>query len=560
MERFFTAHEAMVLAHGELRCEIETAVVNDPSLVPASLRRTKRSRLVNPTRLSKEGLCIHLLELLCATMVVFDEDALDEASLEMLWKKLPTTFRLTKEEVRFLRTKLCKNIFLQINKMRRNYRSLLHKNSLPVVIGFYRQLMKPMMYEKKNKGMVFTPFERIDLLLDRLPSHVWTNPHNTFLDPSAGMGGFLLKIYERLMKSLVRKFPEEGARKKHILSHMLFAVELDEVNVGLLRQVFGPDLSLYDGDALAFDPWTAFGRRHFTVVVGNPPFEGPQIKDVARNAGASLWPKFVNKALTEWMEPAGCFAMLLPPGWRKPNDRNSRTTSLLSLMTVNNKLTFLEVYDAKSAKEAFEGNVAIQFDLVNIEGGRSSRQHETSVKGVGSTAWEKVKLYGMPFIPNGHLSFWKRLLLGAGSKDAPRCKVHHSRSALGSDKWEKVRQVRSEKFVHPVVHALHRNGESRIVYSATKPREGGFGISKVIFNEYGGWNPPMMDRKGRFGMTQDAFCLEISSRQEGEQIVRFFTDVNVLKMFNEDLKWGTSVQHVFWKLFHFLPRDFYQRF
>ena len=294
MERSFTAHEAMILAHGELRSEIQNAVVNDPSVVPASLRTTKRSRLLNPARLSKEDLCFHLVEYLCSTTIVFDEDALDEVSSEMLWKKLPATFRLSKEEVRLLRTKLCKNIFLQINKMRRNYRSLLHKNSLPVVMGFFRQLMKPMMYEKKNKGMVFTPFELIDLLLDRLPSHVWTNPHNTFLDPSAGMGGFLLKIYERLMKSLVRKFPDEEARKKHILSNMLFAVELDEVNVGLLRQVFGPDLSIFHGDALAFDPWTAFGRRHFTVVVGNPPFESPQTKDVARNAGGSLWPKIVN--------------------------------------------------------------------------------------------------------------------------------------------------------------------------------------------------------------------------------------------------------------------------
>ena len=564
MERSFTAHETVVMSLCRFRDAKQRAIADKPSVIPPSIKKTQKSRLRNPIRLNNHELCGHVLELIGFMMIIDDDHS--ELSLDALYERLRSTYGVTQEEVgimeRFMKTKNSKKIIIEINKMRLYYRSLLDKASTGEILAFFRMHMKPMLYEKKNKGMVFTPLELIDDLLDRLPDHVWSNPHNIFIDPSAGMGGFLWKIYERLMKrrELVHRFPNEQVRRNHIISNMLLAVELDDLNVDLLRRVFGPNLRIHKGDALTLNPMQAFGCSRFTCIVGNPPFESMQTKDVKRNAGDSLWPRFVKKALEEWMEPAGCFAMLLPPGWRKPASGRSRNTGLMELMTVKNKITHLEVYDAKRAKEAFEGNVAIQFDLVNIQGGRSSRQHETNVKGVGSDAFEKVKLYGMPFITNGNLAKWRGLLLG-GVGSGGACKVHYSRSALGTDKEKnKVKDAREGEFIYPVVNSIHKNGEPTFKYSSTRPREGGFGVSKIIFNQYGAWNKPMLDMEGRFGMTQNAFCLEVSSRQEADRIMRFFHDEDMLKMFNQDLKWGTSVQHAFWKLFHYLPHDFYNRF
>jgi len=562
MERSFTTRETIVMSLGKIRDSIKRAIAAKPSVVPASIKKTQSSMLRNPIRLNNRELCGHIMEMI-GFMIIVDDDH-SEHSLEALYKRLKSTYGVKEEEVLimecFMKTKNCKKFIIESNKMRRYYRSLLDKASTGEIVAFFRMHMKPMLYEKKNMGMVFTPFELIDDLLDRLPDHVWSNPNNTFIDPSAGMGAFLWRIYERLMKRRehVRRFPNEQDRRNHIVSIMLFAIEIDDLNVDLLRRIFGPNLRIYKGDALTFNPIRAFGRRRFTCIVGNPPFESMQTKDSKKTAGDSLWPFFVQKALEEWMEPAGCFAMLLPPGWRKPASGKSRNTGLMQLMNVNNRITHLEMYDAQRAKKAFEGNVAIQFDLVNIQGGRSSRQHETFVKGVESDTFQKVKLYGMPFIPNGNLTTWRRLLLrGDGGRP---CKVHYSCVLEKRKGSTKVKNVREGEFMYPVINSIHKNGQPFFEFSSTKPREAGFGVPKVIFNQFGNWNKTILDIGGRYGMTQNAFCLEVSSRQEADRIMRFFHDDEVLNIFNQDLKWGTSVQHVFWKLFHYLPHDFYNYF
>jgi hypothetical protein len=60
-------------------------------------------------------------------------------------------------------------------------------------------------------------------------------------------------------------------------------------------------------------------------------------------------------------------------------------------------------------------------------------------------------------------------------------------------------------------------------------------------------------------MTEGAFSLIPRSRDEGKRIVAFFTD-DILQLFKEDMTWGTSTQTIFWKLFYYLPMDFYKSF
>jgi type I restriction-modification system DNA methylase subunit len=56
-------------------------------------------------------------------------------------------------------------------------------------------------YEKKKYGEVFTPIELINIMLDKLPRDVWLNHKLKWLDPSAGIGNFIIIIYLRLMEN-----------------------------------------------------------------------------------------------------------------------------------------------------------------------------------------------------------------------------------------------------------------------------------------------------------------------------------------------------------------------
>lgn len=62
-----------------------------------------------------------------------------------------------------------------------------------------------------------------------------------------------------------------------------------------------------------------------------------------------------------------------------------------------------------------------------------------------------------------------------------------------------------------------------MLYANTRDREGGFGVPKVIFNRMGTWNPPILDMRGQYGMSESIFAIPIASREEGEAMIRFFT-------------------------------------
>ena len=60
--------------------------------------------------------------------------------------------------------------------------------------------LKPKDVEKKQFGEVFTPFNLVNEMLDKLPSNVWTNKNLKWLDPASGMGNFPIAIYLKLIR------------------------------------------------------------------------------------------------------------------------------------------------------------------------------------------------------------------------------------------------------------------------------------------------------------------------------------------------------------------------
>ena len=69
---------------------------------------------------------------------------------------------------------------------------------------------------------VFTPPKIVNQILETLPSKIWNDKSLKFLDPGCKSGVFLREISKRLMKGLVKDFPDEKERRNHIFKNMLY--------------------------------------------------------------------------------------------------------------------------------------------------------------------------------------------------------------------------------------------------------------------------------------------------------------------------------------------------
>ena len=73
----------------------------------------------------------------------------------------------------------------------------------------------------KETQEVFTPPELVELMIDEIAVSLLKDPSSKFIDNSAGCGNFLIGLKERLCLY---------HSEKHVLNHMLYAVELMEDN------------------------------------------------------------------------------------------------------------------------------------------------------------------------------------------------------------------------------------------------------------------------------------------------------------------------------------------
>ena len=105
-------------------------------------------------------------------------------------------------------------------------------------------------------------------MLFRSPKSAFRNPSAKWLDPTGGVGNFLIVAYLLLMDGLAKWQPNASARRRHIIDHMLYMVELNSNNCASFRRVLGSK-NVICGDFLKAD----LNPQSFDYIVGNPPFQ-----------------------------------------------------------------------------------------------------------------------------------------------------------------------------------------------------------------------------------------------------------------------------------------------
>lgn len=165
-------------------------------------------------------------------------------------------------------------------------------------------------------GEINTPFYLIEKILDLIDPIEFKNPNNKWLDIGTGCGYFSIVLFKRLHKSLSIIKNEED-RKNHIIENMIYMTEIRTENCKTLRDLFGANCNLYEGNYLEQDI-----NISFDFVIGNPPYNNDGIKSVptnttkSKNTFKTVWIPFIKKSVN-LLKPFGKMAVIIPSIWMK---------------------------------------------------------------------------------------------------------------------------------------------------------------------------------------------------------------------------------------------------
>lgn len=383
------------------------------------------------------------------------------------------------------------------------------------------------MNNKKKYGEVFTPFHLAREMVSKIPENILKNPNTKILEPSAGHGVFIIALYEKL---------KQYHTSSHILTNMLYAVELNPSNATILKTIMP---NVYQQSFLDYNP-----PFKFDIIIGNPPYNANQIAKGKRGGGHNLWTGFVKNSINMYLKENGYLCFIHPSGWRKPPSDKSKYNGLYDLMTKQNQMLYLEIHNTTDGMKTFKcGTRYDWYILKNVPAYTT-----TTIKDEKGNIIN-IDLRDWLFLPNYNFDLVKPLL----ANDNNKCEIIYDRNNYGSDKkW--VSKNETSIYKYPLIYSTSQKG-IRYMYSSRNDN-GHFGIKKVIFGETGIYNA-IIDINGIYGMTQQSMAIPISSYKEGKKIKQFL-ESNEFKEILNACSWSNF--RIDWRLFTYFKKDFYMNY
>jgi hypothetical protein len=365
------------------------------------------------------------------------------------------------------------------------------KNAVLKVI--YKHLT-PRERQRKAFGEVFTEPPLIEEMLDYLPKSVWSNPNLTWIDPANGIGNFPVVVFYKLDEGLKGWEPNETKRRRHIITKMLFMLELQSNNTRIARNIFeklcdgcSPNiLTINSLDPTLFAKLKAKGfPTSYDIVMGNPPYQPSQ-----------LWEKFIKLALT-LVKPSGYITFIVPTSWTSPTSDSWKLLKTKNIKVINSA-DYLARY--------FPG-VGSTFSYFLVQNKESDR--DTTVVYDKNKSF-KVNLSEFEFLPKvlteDTLSISKKVLIN----DLPGRFIRKDRGPF--------RKERNGVFKYPYITFMKTDGNPDIQYlDVQDPRQN----DKKVLLFRSGYINPYYDN-GVNGVGDNIHALTVKSAAEGEAIVKLF--------------------------------------
>ena len=422
----------------------------------------------------------------------------------------------------------------------------------------------PTQEQKKSNAEIPTPTELVDDMLDilcRYDREYFKCTNKTF-EPCCGKGNFVLAIFEKYFDGL-SFIEDEVERCRTIIEKCIYFCDIDDINVYITRDLLmchalsklGKDtwsdwskvltisefkFNCYVGNTLKeydtmISKWNITG---FNGVIGNPPYNSSG----NTGTGNTIWQNFTKNALNIWLNTNGYLVYVHPPGWRKPNTPRGRFYGLYNLMTKENQMLHLSIHGLDDGKKTF--NCGTRYDWYII---KKEKQHSlTNVSNIDGC--NKLNLSLFNWLPNSNIKIIQSLLAKQGEQP---CKILYSASAYDPrKKW-----MSSEKdtvYKYECIQSTNKNG-LKLKYSSLNDK-GFFGVSKVIFG-FGGINDVVIDMEGKYGMTQHAYGIEVTSEKEALSLKKCLES----DKFDEILQSCLYSQYIIdWCMFIDMKQDFWK--
>ena len=372
------------------------------------------------------------------------------------------------------------------------------------LLEFINGELKPKEKEKKENGEVFTPLSLVNEMLDKLDEayikehgkSIFTEDGFKWLDPAVGIGNFPIIVYQRLMKGLVTKIPNEEERRKHILEHMIYSAELTPKNVFIYKKIFCGDkynLNIYQGDTLKMDVKKEFKLPAdfvgFDIILGNPPFQ----EKVGPNKTETLWGKFIIKSLTI-LKSSGYLVFVHPSGWRNIDGK----FKTIQKEILSRDLQYLEIHNEKDGLKTFSSETRYDWYVLKNELVDNTK---TIIKFQDGTT-NIINVNGLEFIPNGE---YEKIMSMIAKPNEENVDVIHDYSLYETRKsW--MSKTKTEEYKYPCVYTVNSKSEPSFFYSSIK--HGQFGVPKFIWSNgrissIGSY----VDINGDYGLTQFAYAI-----------------------------------------------------
>ena len=359
---------------------------------------------------------------------------------------------------------------------------------------FFDKYLPVKKIQKDKYGEVFTPPQLINQMLDLLPNNVWTNPKLTWLDPTAGVGNFLLLVYQRLMHGLSTCKPNIQLRSKHIIGTMLYAVEINKDNCKILKQLFGNNLHLFCQDFLN-DNLSDFVST-FDCIVGNPPFQDDYTnKSEKRVIGgkSKLYERIFLKSYT-LLKQNGYLTFITPDNIFSGNSSESYKT------LIKNDISFVSF---NSLNKTFFPT--IQQDICYFLLSKHNQTNKTLIENTNGYKLH-VKLQDRPVNPVRNWTTQTEKLINKYVSSERNNAIYNRGLNITSYKGNK----------YPIIYS-----PSKIIATNNEKLAVGLGIKKAIIFSISINLEFKMDYSGKYGIGPNTFYIPFTTNSQGKKLEKF---------------------------------------
>ena len=411
-------------------------------------------------------------------------------------------------------------------------------------------------HAKDKHGEVFTPRVLIEELMNKLDPEVFKNKDLKWLDPANGVGNFPLVVYGMLMKHLKKAIPNDARRSDHILRNMLYMVELRADNYKVSRELFGKKANIFHGSFLSDDNRTInpkiperFGTKKYDIIMGNPPFnQEKQGSHTGSTSNKELWLTFSLVSIDSLYD-GGYLMFIHPQNWRGLGPKFRVLWDLMKKY----QLHFLHVFGEKDGRNYFKAST--KFDLYIFQK-KLNFKKTMFIDMLGVSHQLNLKKYN--FLPNYNIAKINKILTDEdkGLDVIYDTKYHTQKPGnVSMEEWW-MRNIQKPRgaFKYPVVHTITQRGLG--LWHTNDMSRGHFNIKKVLLNK-NQYQYPFNDHTGKYGMTQVTFGLPVSSKKEGDLIVRAINTPE-FKEIIKATKWGAFETD--WRMFKYFKKDFWKEF